>query len=137
MKPRKESQFRSIGDVKVATGLTERRIRYYETLQLILPQRTTGNQRLYTDRDIERLKLIKDLLDQGESLRHVRQKLKDLDVAARRDDEYDVERDADSYFEGKRIARGEDRRIGTFPMKDRQAVLRRIMREHAFDEGDD
>ncbi len=137
MKPHRESEFHSIGDVKLATGLTERRIRYYETLQLVLPHRTGGNQRAYTERDIERLKLIKDLLDQGESLRHVRQRLKDLDVIARRDDGHDLERDADSYFEGKRIARGEDRRSGAFPMKDRQALLRRIMREHAYDEGDE
>ncbi len=137
MKSHKASEFHSIGDVKLATGLTERRIRYYETLQLVLPQRTGGNQRAYTDRDIERLRLIKDLLDQGESLRHVRDRLKELDVIARRDDGHELERDADSYFEGKRIARGEDRRQSPFPMKDRQALLRRIMREHAYDEGDE
>lgn len=134
MKPQGQAQFHSIGDVKIATGLSERRIRYYETLELISPQRSTGNQRVYTEHDVERLKLIKELLDQGESLRHVRERLKESDLAARRDDGHDLERDAESYFEGKRIARGEDRRGATF---DRQALLRRIKREHAYDEGDE
>lgn len=136
MKPHRESALHSIGDVKSATGLTERRIRYYETLQLLAPQRTSGNQRLYTDHDIERLKTIKQLLDSGQSLRMVRQKLKDMDSVARRDDGHELERDAESYFEGKRIARG-DGRGASVPMKDRQAMLRRIMREHAYDEGDE
>ena len=137
MKAHRESQFHTIGDVKAATGLTERRIRYYETLQLLTPQRTAGNQRLYSDRDVERLKTIKQLLDGGQSLKRVRERLSELDALARRDDSYELERDAESYFEGKRIARGEVRKNFPFPMKDRQAVLRRILREHAYEEEDD
>ncbi len=137
MKAHRESQFHTIGEVKAATGLTERRIRYYETLQLLSPQRTPGNQRLYSDQDIERLKAIKQLLDGGQSLKRVRETLKELDALARRDGGYELERDADSYFEGKRIARGDAHKHVPFPMKDRQAALRRILREHAYEEEDD
>ena len=135
MKEHRESQFHSIGDVKTETGLTERRIRYYETLHLLSPQRTAGNQRLYSNHDVERLKTIKQLLDSGQSLRHVREKLKEMDVVTRRDESLDLERDAESYFEGKRIAWREERKDHV-ALTDRQAMLRRIMREHS-NRGDD
>lgn len=39
-------------------GLSTRSIRYYEEKGLVSPQRTPGNQRIYTKRDRARLKLI-------------------------------------------------------------------------------
>lgn len=120
----------SIGTVKEATGLTERRIRYYETLQLLTPRRTQGNQRVYTQQDIERLKQIKQLLDNGISLREVREQLKQQDslLQYRRQDE--IERDADSYFQGKRLARGETVNTGSlYPLKNRADIIRRLRRD--------
>jgi MerR family glutamine synthetase transcriptional repressor len=109
-----------IGEVKLRTGLTERRIRYYESLALIAPRRSDGNQRLYAQRDIERLTEIKKLLEQGLSLKQVRMQLKDSDSA-------EVERDAELYFEGKRIAHGERPRSGSlYPLMDRASILRRL-----------
>lgn len=50
------------------TNLTARQIRYYETHGLIKPARSKGNQRLYTQADVERLEMIKSLLDKGLNL---------------------------------------------------------------------
>lgn len=108
-----------IGEVKDRTGLTERRIRYYESLKLLSPRRSEGNQRLYSQRDIERLRQIKQLLDSGVSLKAVRGQ---LDPPAD-----DVERDTESYFQGKRIAHGESpRHASLYPLIDRASILRRL-----------
>lgn len=121
--------FFPIGAVKEATGLTERRIRYYETLELIAPKRTQGNQRLYSIQDIERLKEIKSLLDSGVSLRDVREHLKQLDASLHGTDE--IERDAESYFQGKRLARGEPLNRGSlYPLRNRADIMRRLERDN-------
>jgi len=64
-----------IGVVKNLTGLSERRLRYYEEQGLVHPQRTPGGQRLYAPADVDRLKWIKDLRDRGLSLSAVREVL--------------------------------------------------------------
>ncbi|MEN1969951.1 MerR family transcriptional regulator [Lentibacillus sp. N15] len=58
----------SIGTVKKLTELTARQVRYYEEYGLIQPERTTGNQRLFSFNDVDRLLEIKDLLDKGINL---------------------------------------------------------------------
>lgn len=55
----------SIGIVMKLTELTARQIRYYEANDLIAPERTKGNQRLFSFNDVDRLLQIKDLLDKG------------------------------------------------------------------------
>ncbi|WP_242145155.1 MULTISPECIES: MerR family transcriptional regulator [unclassified Bacillus cereus group] len=48
-----------IDEVTKQVGLTKRTLRYYEEIGLIHPpERSEGNIRLYTDRDIERIKKI-------------------------------------------------------------------------------
>ena len=42
-------------------GMHPQTLRVYEQRGLVLPQRTAGNTRLYSDRDIERLRLIQRL----------------------------------------------------------------------------
>ncbi|WP_050181357.1 MerR family transcriptional regulator [Domibacillus robiginosus] len=54
-----------MGTVMKLTDLTARQIRYYEQHQLITPDRSDGNRRLYSLNDIDRLLEVKDLLDQG------------------------------------------------------------------------
>lgn len=54
-----------ISIVRKLTELTARQIRYYEEHHLIHPERTSGNQRLFTFNDVDRLLEIKDLLDKG------------------------------------------------------------------------
>ncbi|GAB6099761.1 hypothetical protein JCM16358_16400 [Halanaerocella petrolearia] len=68
----------SIGVVKKKTGLTGRQIRYYEECQLIEPARTEGNQRIYSEQDIKRLKRIKDLLEEGLNIAGVKKKLSSI-----------------------------------------------------------
>ncbi|NMP23922.1 MerR family transcriptional regulator [Sulfobacillus harzensis] len=119
-----------IGEVKERTGLTERRIRYYESLNLIRPRRSEGNQRLYSERDIERLLEIKRLLDGGLSLRAIRNQM----VQPSADE---VERDAESYFEGKRIAHGaRPHQASLYPLKDRAAIIRRLLRDQDREDGE-
>lgn len=48
-------------------GVHPQTLRAYERLGLLSPQRTSGNTRRYSERDIERLRLIQDLT-QGEGI---------------------------------------------------------------------
>ncbi|MCY0863522.1 MAG: MerR family transcriptional regulator [Sulfobacillus sp.] len=117
----------SIGEVRERTGLTERRIRYYETLHLLAPRRSEGNQRLYSQHDIERLLEIKRLLESGLSLKAIRERLDDRTP--------EVEWDADAYFEGKRIAHGEaPRHRSLYPLRDRAQIIRRLTRDDETEE---
>jgi MerR family glutamine synthetase transcriptional repressor len=61
-----------ISVVMSKTGLSARQIRYYETNDLIKPARSKGNQRLYMAEDVERLLLIKSLLEKGLNLDGIR-----------------------------------------------------------------
>lgn len=54
-----------IGTVMKLTDLTARQIRYYEDQSLITPERTSGNRRMYSLNDMDRLLEIKDFLNEG------------------------------------------------------------------------
>ena len=54
-----------IGSVMKLTDLTARQIRYYEDQQLITPERTEGNRRMYSLNDMDRLLEIKDYISEG------------------------------------------------------------------------
>lgn len=95
----------TLGQVRELTGLSDRRIRYYEQQGLLAPQRSEGRQRLYTAEDVERLRQIKRLLDAGVSLRHIRAQL-DREVVVPSDDEPG---DAASHFRAVRWVRGDER----------------------------
>ena len=57
-----EEQMHQIGEVAEAVGLSLRTIRYYEEADLVPPSgRSTGGFRLYTDADIDRLRLVKHM----------------------------------------------------------------------------
>lgn len=62
-----------IGIVMKLTDLTARQIRYYEQHQLIVPARTSGNQRLFSFNDVERLLEIKGLIDKGVNIAGIKQ----------------------------------------------------------------
>ena len=65
----------SIGAVKEETDLSGRQIRYYEEADLIKPARTEGNQRIYSENDIEKLKKIKGLLAEGMKIAGIKKQL--------------------------------------------------------------
>lgn len=50
------------------TGLHQQTLRGYESKGLVVPKRTAGNTRMYSQADIERLGLIGDLTDEGINL---------------------------------------------------------------------
>ncbi|MFZ3579798.1 MerR family transcriptional regulator [Virgibacillus sp. DJP39] len=62
----------AIGIVMKLTELTARQIRHYEDNDLINPERTSGNQRLFSFNDVDRLLEIKNLLDKGVNLAGVK-----------------------------------------------------------------
>jgi len=57
------SEMRQIGEVAEAVGLSLRTIRHYEEVGLVPPSggRSPGGFRLYTDDDVERLRLVKHM----------------------------------------------------------------------------
>jgi DNA-binding transcriptional MerR regulator len=61
-----------IGEVTERVGLSLRTVRYYEEVGLVVPERTAGGFRLYTEGDIERLIMAKELKPLGFSLDEVR-----------------------------------------------------------------
>ncbi|MFW5995939.1 MAG: MerR family transcriptional regulator [Halanaerobiaceae bacterium] len=61
---------------KERTGLSARQIRYYDEEDLIFPERSEGNQRLFSERDIRKLKEIKRLLKEGYTISAVKKKLR-------------------------------------------------------------
>ncbi|WP_367295100.1 MerR family transcriptional regulator [Levilactobacillus yonginensis] len=54
-----------MGTVMKLTSLTARQIRYYEAQDLVFPQRSDGNRRMYSLNDVDRLLEIKDYLADG------------------------------------------------------------------------
>jgi DNA-binding transcriptional MerR regulator len=70
-----------IGEVAERVGLSLRTVRYYEEMGLITPQqRTGGGFRLYTDENIERLLLIKQMKPLGFSVQEMRGLLETRDA---------------------------------------------------------
>lgn len=74
----------SMGIVQKLTSLTARQIRYYEENELIHPERTAGNRRVFSFNDVDRLLDIKSLLDEGVNLAGIRRVLSEKPVEANR-----------------------------------------------------
>ncbi len=69
-----------IGIVMKLTDLTARQIRYYEQHELIVPARTSGNQRLFSFNDVERLLEIKSLIEKGVNIAGIKQVMNPLSM---------------------------------------------------------
>jgi DNA-binding transcriptional MerR regulator len=68
-----DSAMHQIGEVADAVGLSLRTIRYYEEVGVAPPSgRSAGGFRLYTDDDIERLRLVKQMKPLDFSLEEMR-----------------------------------------------------------------
>lgn len=79
-----ESVMHQIGEVAEAVGLSLRTIRYYEEVGVVPPSgRTAGGFRLYTDDDIDRLRLVKQMKPLDFSLEEMRDLLDVRDRLAR------------------------------------------------------
>jgi MerR family copper efflux transcriptional regulator len=74
---------RQIGQVAELTGLSVRTLRHWEEAGLVTPSaRTAGGFRLYTDRDVERLRTIRRMKPLGFTLEEMKQLLASLDSLA-------------------------------------------------------
>lgn len=71
MRPDPSTEDRAIYIISVAAelaGVHPQTLRVYERKGLVQPSRTSGNTRRYSDRDIDRLRRIQDLTNQGINL---------------------------------------------------------------------
>jgi MerR family transcriptional regulator, copper efflux regulator len=74
--PSERQDLHQIGEVAERVGLSLRTVRYYEEVGLLIPSgRTQGGFRLYTDADVERLTLIKQMKPLGFSIEEMRELL--------------------------------------------------------------
>ncbi|MEU4571297.1 MerR family transcriptional regulator [Nonomuraea sp. ATR24] len=76
-----------IGEVAERLGLSLRTIRHYEEVGLVVPERTPGGFRLYSETDIGRLALVKRMKPLGFSLDEMRDLLEITDRLAAGDDD--------------------------------------------------
>lgn len=63
-----------IGTVMQLTDLSARQIRYYEDQNFIKPERNSGNRRMYSLNDMDRLLEIKDFLSDGFNIAAIKRK---------------------------------------------------------------
>lgn len=71
-----EDGMRQIGEVAEVVGLSSRTIRHWGGIGLVLPSgRSTGGFRLYTDADVERLGLVKEMKPLGFTVAEMREVL--------------------------------------------------------------
>lgn len=76
-----DEEMHQIGSVASAVGLSLRTIRHYEEVGLVVPSgRSAGGFRLYADRDVDRLRLVKKMKPLEFSLEEVRDILDLLDA---------------------------------------------------------
>jgi MerR family copper efflux transcriptional regulator len=88
--PPASDRMHQIGEVAEAVGLSLRTIRYYDEAELVPPSgRSAGGFRLYTDADVDRLRLVKNLkpmdlsIDEMRDLLSVRDRLADATTPRR------------------------------------------------------
>ena len=63
-----------IGTVMKLTDLSARQIRYYEEQDLVHPERSEGNRRMYSLNDMDRLLEIKDYISEGYNIAAIKRK---------------------------------------------------------------
>ena len=64
------------------TGLSARQIRYYESLSLIVPERSEGNHRLFSMNDLDVLLNIRNYMEKGFTMKRIGEILNDSQTFA-------------------------------------------------------
>jgi MerR family transcriptional regulator, glutamine synthetase repressor len=110
--------------VEEKTGLTSRQIRYYDKMELIFPERTKGNHRLFSEKDVDRLLIIKDLLEEGYNISYIRNKLKSPKVIKGTKNDYSLS------IEDTEMINGIDNKklFSLYPVSNRY-ILSKILKE--------
>ena len=73
-----------IGELARRTGLTQRALRHYDEIGLLVPSgRSGGDYRLYSRADVERLLAVQHLKSLGLSLAEIAEALKERALATR------------------------------------------------------
>ncbi len=104
-----------IGVAAQLAGVHPQTLRIYEQKGLVTPQRTSGNTRMYSQADIDRLELINELTSEGINLAGV---IRILDLKGRLDERDDEIDDLHKTFIGKFIPFGDTKlSIFHFPPK--------------------
>ncbi len=62
----------SIGEFSALTGLSIHTLRYYEKERLIVPERTSGDRRRYSQQDVTWIQFIMRLKDTGMPIKDIR-----------------------------------------------------------------
>lgn len=118
-----------IGEVAARTELSLRTIRHYEETGLVVPSaRSQGGFRLYTERDVERLMVIRRMKPLGFSLDEMRELLAATDAldtsAGLTGDERDALLETVRGFETRAAAKIEELRVQLSRAEDFAATLR-------------
>lgn len=71
-----------ISVVTKITQLSARQIRYYEEKNLIIPERTSGNTRLFSLNDVDKLLSIKELLNKGFTMKAIDEIINNKNVSS-------------------------------------------------------
>ncbi|MFW6237876.1 MAG: MerR family transcriptional regulator [Halanaerobiales bacterium] len=103
---------------KERTDLSARQIRYYDEEDLIFPERSEGNQRLFSEQDIARLKKIKKLLGEGYTISAVKKKLRAPDAVQSSKEN----RDKEFIFEDRIGGRKELKSL--YPVSNRSSLMK-------------
>ena len=74
----RDKKVMTIGTVKEMTGLSERKIRYYEKKKLLSPARTPSGMRKYSFTDVEMLLSIAEKRQEGLQTTKILKSIKDL-----------------------------------------------------------
>ncbi|MBM7557212.1 helix-turn-helix domain-containing protein [Halanaerobacter jeridensis] len=120
----------SIGAVKEETDLSGRQIRYYEEAELIKPARTEGNQRIYSENDIEKLKKIKNLLAEGMKIAGIKKQLgtAEEDQAKKSKKTEEAKKAVESAYDGRpldKFNRGSEKGLSSlYPVSNRAQLVK-------------
>ncbi|MFO7818632.1 MAG: MerR family transcriptional regulator [Halanaerobacter sp.] len=125
----------SIGAVKEETDLSGRQIRYYEEADLIKPARTEGNQRIYSENDIEKLKKIKELLAEGMKIAGIKKQLgtAEEDQAKKSEKTEEAKKAVRNAYDSRRLdkfKRGDEKGLSSLYPVSNRAQLVRILKQN-------
>ncbi|MBB6452465.1 DNA-binding transcriptional MerR regulator [Salirhabdus euzebyi] len=82
----KDKKVISIGTVHELTGLSERKIRYYEERGLLFPERTKRGTRKYSFSDVELLMKIADKREEGVQTKEIKEEVRNENKKQMRND---------------------------------------------------